>query len=179
MSLETKLKLLELKLTGRLKDVDQVVLQNLLSTPGMGSVSMLQPDGSPGPGSPFNPGSIWGAWAVSIDGNDHVWISNFAPGGGITELCGARTETCPPGKKTGDPISPPGGYKGGGMQMLVDVSIDPAGNVWVSNNWQDPEACFGKSDESLSTRCGGQGMTVFYGMAKPVRAPQIGPARQP
>jgi len=72
---------------------------------------------------------------------------------------------------------PAGGYKGGGMQMLVDVSIDPAGNVWVSNNWQDPQSCFGKSDESLSTRCGGQGMTVFYGMAKPVRAPQIGPAR--
>jgi hypothetical protein len=39
---------------------------------------------------------------------------------GITELCGARTETCPAGMKTGDAISPPGGYKGGGMQMLVD-----------------------------------------------------------
>jgi len=24
------------------------------------------------------------------------------------------------------------------MQLLVDVSIDPAGNVWVSDNWQDP-----------------------------------------
>jgi hypothetical protein len=31
-------------------------------------------------------------------------------------------------------------------------------------------------DEVLSTRCGGQGVTIFYGMAKPVRAPQIGPA---
>jgi len=79
--------------------------------------------------------------------------------------------------KTGDAISPSGGWKGGGMQMLVDVSIDPAGNVWVSNNWQDPAACYAKSDESHSTRCGGQGMTVFFGMAKPVRAPQIGPAR--
>ena len=131
---------------------------------------MLRPDGSPAPGSPFNPGSIWGAWAVSIDGNDHAWVSNFAPGGGITELCGARTETCPPGMKTGDPISPPGGYKGGGMQMFVDASIDPAGNVWVSNNWQDPNSCYGKPDEGLSTRCGGQGMVVFYGMAKPVRS---------
>jgi hypothetical protein len=28
-------------------------------------------------------------------------------------------------------------------------------------------------------RCGGQGVVIFYGMAKPVRAPQIGPARQP
>ncbi len=27
-----------------------------------------------------------------------------------------------------------------------------------------------------STRCGGQGLMVFYGMAKPVRAPKIGPA---
>ena len=141
---------------------------------------MLRPDGSPAPGSPFNPGSIWGAWAVSIDGNDHVWISNFAPGGGLTELCGARTETCPPGMKTGDAISPPGGYKGGGMQMLVDASIDPAGDVWASNNWQDPASCYGKTtDEGLSTRCGGQGIVVFYGIAKPVRAPQIGPAQAP
>jgi hypothetical protein len=147
--------------------------------PGLGSVSMLRPDGSPAPGSPFNPGSIWGAWAVSIDGNDHAWISNFAPGGGLTELCGARTETCPAGMKTGDPISPPDGYKGGGMQLLVDASIDPAGDVWVSNNWQDPASCYGKPDEGLSTRCGGQGIIVFYGMAKPVRSPQIGPAQAP
>ncbi len=57
--------------------------------------------------------------------------------------------------KTGDPISPPGGYKGGGMQMLADVSIDPAGNVWVSDNWQDPTSCYGEPDEGVSTRCGG------------------------
>ncbi len=174
----TKLHLLELKMTGGTATaIDQVALKDLLSHPGLGSVSMLRPDGSPAPGSPFNPGgSIWGAWAVSIDGNDHVWVSNFIPGGGITELCGARTETCPPGFKTGDPISPPGGYKGGGMQLLVDASIDPAGDVWVSNNWQDPASCYGKPDE-LSTRCGGQGMIVFYGLAKPVRTPQIGPAQ--
>jgi hypothetical protein len=136
LTLETKLKLLELKLTGRMADADQVVLQNLLAKPSLGSVSMLRPDGSPAPGSPFNPGSR-------------------------------------PAIRFPRPVA----NKGGGMQMLVDVSIDPAGNVWVSNNWQDPQSCFGKSDESLSTRCGGQGMTVFYGMAKPVRAPQIGPAR--
>jgi hypothetical protein len=33
--------------------------------------------------------------------------------------------------------------------------------------------------EALSTRCGGQGVTIFYGMAKSVRGPQIGPARAP
>jgi len=180
LGLETKARLLYLKFTGAtLSGIDRVVLQDLVSHPGMGSVSMLRPDGSPAPGSPFNPGSIWGAWAISIDGNDHVWISNFAPGGGITELCGARTETCPMGMTTGDPISPPGGYKGGGMQFLVDVSIDPAGDVWVSNNWQDEWSCYGKPDEGVSTRCGGQGIVVFYGMARPVKAPQIGPARTP
>ena len=114
---------------------------------------------------------------MSIDGNDHAWVAQFAPTGGIAQLCGARTETCPPGMKTGDFISPPGGYKGGGMQMLVEAAIDPAGNVWAANNWQDPAACYGKAEEGLSTRCGGQGFTVFYGMAKPVRAPLIGPAR--
>ena len=63
------------------------------------------------------------------------------------------------------------------MQMLVDASIDPAGDVWVSNNWQDPASCYDKAAEGVSTRCSGQGVVVFYGVAKPVRAPQIGPAR--
>jgi hypothetical protein len=177
--LRIKLHLLELKLREEPEAaIDEVAVNYLGSHPGLGSISMLRPDGSPAPGSPFNPGgSIWGAWAVSIDGDDHVWVSNFAPNGGLTELCGARTETCPAGMKTGDAISPQGGFTGGGMQMLVDVSIDPAGNVWASDNWQDPNSCWGQSKEALSTRCGGQGMTVFYGVAKPVRAPQIGPAQ--
>jgi DNA-binding FrmR family transcriptional regulator len=56
-------------------------------------------------------------------------------------------------------------------------SDDPAGNVWAMNNWQDISSCIGKPQEALSTRCGGQGVTIFYGMAKPVKAPQIGPAQ--
>ena len=47
------------------------------------------------------------------------------------------------------------------------------------NDWQDIDSCMGRFDEALSTRCGGQGVVTFYGMAKPVRAPQIGPARAP
>jgi hypothetical protein len=41
------------------------------------------------------------------------------------------------------------------------------------NNWQDIGSCIGKPQEALSTRCGGQGVTIFYCVAKPVRAPQI------
>jgi hypothetical protein len=142
-----------------------------------GSVSLLRPDGSEFPGSPFIGGGLPGPWAATIDGNDNVWISNFAmPNSPMVELCGARIENCPPGMKTGEQISPPGGYVGGGLQMQTDVAIDPAGDVWVMNNWEDIDSCFGDRSEALSTHCGGQGATVFFGMAKPVRAPQIGPA---
>jgi hypothetical protein len=145
-----------------------------------GSVTLLRPEGTQYPGSPFIGGSLPGPWAVAVDGNDNVWISNFAGASGqIAHLCGVRTENCPPGMKTGDPISPPLGYVGGGLQMQVDIDIDPAGNVWVTNNWQDIDSCIGTPNEALSTRCGGQGVVIFYGMAKPVRAPQIGPARAP
>ena len=145
-----------------------------------GSVTLLRPDGTPYLGSPFTGGGLPGPWAVAVDGNDNIWISNFAmPNSPIVQLCGVRTENCPPGMKTGDQISPPGGYVGGGLQMQTDIAVDPAGNVWAMNNWQDIDSCIGTPKEALSTRCGGQGVTIFYGMAKPVRAPQIGPARQP
>jgi streptogramin lyase len=146
--------------------------------PDGGSVTLLRPDGTQYPGSPFTGGGLSGPWAAVVDGNDNVWISNFAmPNSPITQLCGTRVENCPPGFKTGDPIAPPGGYVGGGLQMQTDIAVGPAGDVWAMNNWQDLDSCFGNPDEALSTRCGGQGVTIFFGMAKPVRAPQIGPAR--
>jgi len=143
-----------------------------------GSVALLRPDGTQYPGSPFTGGGLPGPWAVVVDGNDNVWISNFAmPNSPITQLCGARTENCPPDMKTGDQIAPPNGYVGGGLQMQTDLAISPAGDVWVMNNWQDIDSCFSSANEALSTRCGGQGVVIFFGMAKPVRAPQIGPTR--
>src|SRR5262250_66481 len=143
-----------------------------------GSVTLLRPDGTQYPGSPFTGGGLPGPWAVVVDGNDNVWISNFAmPNSPITQLCGVRTENCPPGMKTGDQISPPNGYVGGGLQMQTDLAISPSGDVWVMNNWQDIDSCYRNAGEAVSTRCGGQGVVIFLGMAKPVRAPQIGPAR--
>jgi len=141
-------------------------------TDGGGSVTLLRPDGTQYPGSPFTGGSLPGPWAVVVDGDDNVWISNFAGAAGqIAHLCGVRTQNCPPGANTGDPISPPLGYVGGGLQLQVDIAVDPAGNVWVGNNWQDVDSCTGTPNEALSTRCCAQGVGVFYGMAKPVRAP--------
>jgi hypothetical protein len=147
-------------------------------TGGSGSITVLRPDGTPYPGSPFKGGGLPGPWAVVLDGNDNVWVSNFAmPASPIAQLCGARVENCPPGMKTGDQISPPGGYVGGGLQMQTDIAVGPAGDVWAINNWQDIDSCFPGVAEALSTRCGGQGVVIFFGMAKPVQAPQVGPAR--
>ena len=146
---------------------------------GSGSVTLLRPDGTQFPNSPFKGGGLPGPWAVAVDGNDNVWISNFAmPASPIVQLCGVRTENCPPGMKTGDQISPPGGYVGGGLQLQTDIAVSPAGDVWAMNNWQDIDSCYPGAAEALSTRCGGQGVVIFFGMAKPVRAPQIGPARR-
>jgi hypothetical protein len=145
-----------------------------------GSITVLRPDGSQHSFSPISGKGIATPWAISVDGNDNVWISNLADAtAGIVELCGFRTETCPPGTKTGDAISPVGGYVGGGLQMMVDVVVGPAGDVWVSNNWQYYPADLGRVPEALSTLGAGQGLVVFYGMAKPVRVPMIGPPRQP
>ncbi len=145
---------------------------------GSGSVTVLRPDGTQLPGSPFKGGGLPGPWAVVVDGNDNVWVSNFAMASSpIVQLCGVRTEHCPPGFKTGDQISPPGGYVGGGLQLQTDIAVGPAGDVWAINNWQDIDSCYPGATEALSTRCGGQGVVIFFGMAKPVRAPQIGPAR--
>jgi hypothetical protein len=110
------------------------------------------------------------------------WMAMTTSGSPISPapvLCGVHTEHCPPGVHTGEQISPPNGYVGGGLQMLTDIAVDPAGNVWAMNNWQDIDSCIGTPSEALSTRCGGQGVVIFYGMAKPVHAPQIGPAHQP
>jgi DNA-binding beta-propeller fold protein YncE len=148
----------------------------LVKYPG-GDVSLVRPDGTVLP--PFDAGkSINGPWGIAIDGNDNVWVAN-AMGHSVTQLCGARPANCPPGKKTGDPISPPGGYIGG-LQIITDVAVDPAGNLWVANNWDRPDEGFKKVPEpALSTRFGGNGTVVFFGLAKPVKTPLIGPPRQP
>jgi hypothetical protein len=117
-------------------------------------------------------------WAIALDGNDHIWVSKFTYAlPAIVELCGYRTDTCPSGMRMDDSISPPGGYVGGGLQMQVDIAIDQAGDVWVSNNWQDRQAGLEEVPEARSSLAAGQGLVVFYDMAKSVRPPLIGLAR--
>jgi hypothetical protein len=69
-----------------------------------GSVTLLRPDGNQYPGSPFSGGSLPGPRAAVVDGNDNVWISNFAGAAGqIAHLCGVRTENWPARRAHGRP----------------------------------------------------------------------------
>ena len=155
-------------------------MSDLRTAPEGGSITVLGPDGKEARCSPISGHGLVGPWAAAVDGDDNVWISNFGPAtAGIVQLCGANPKAWPPGKKMGDAISPPGGYVGGGMQMLIDIDVDPAGNVWVDNNWQNIDAALDRAAEPLSTLGAGQGVVVFYGLAKPVRTPLIGPVQQP
>jgi hypothetical protein len=67
---------------------------------------------------------------------------------------------------------------GGGMQQLVDFGVGPSGDVWLTNNWEIGAAWYGQAPEALSTRGADQGVVVFFGMAKPLKTPLIGPPRQ-
>jgi hypothetical protein len=151
--------------------------ETVVKYPG-GDVSLVQPDGTVA--GTFDGGkSIDSPWGIAVDGNDNVWVAN---GGGhsITLLCGARPANCPPGARTGDAISPPGGYIGGLQAAITDIVVDPAGNLWVANNWENPVQGFKKvPDPTQATRFGGNGTVVFFGLAKPVKTPLIGPPRAP
>ena len=48
-------------------------------TPGWqgGSLTVLRPDGTEAAFSPIYGKGIYGPWAVSVDGNDNIWVSNF------------------------------------------------------------------------------------------------------
>jgi hypothetical protein len=94
-------KLLELGLVAKTGgNIDERLTRTMFAQrggPDGGSIALLRPDGSPYPGSPFTGGGLPGPWAAVVDGTDNVWISNFAAAQSpIVELCGVRTENCPP-----------------------------------------------------------------------------------
>jgi hypothetical protein len=114
-------------------------------------------------------------WGVNIDGNDDVWVRNLGPyptGRSVVLMAGVDTKGHPAGTKPGDLLHV---FKSGSIQMLTDVAIDPAGNVWAANNWNNPVvATSDNPDRALSTWGGGSGLTVIYGVAAPVKPPRIG-----
>lgn len=156
----------------------------------------IRPDGTVL--GPFGGGGITGPWDVTVDGEDNLWVTNFGPTkvnntlseGRLSKLCGIREEACPPGMKTGDPITPPSGYtmpSAGSQVLLHDGTplygknappsfvpmmrqtasvIDRAGNIWTLNNWKpnfDVDAPINRGNP------GGDGIVIFLGLAPPAR----------
>jgi hypothetical protein len=133
------------------------------------SVTMITADGTTSEGSPYTGGGLFMPWGIAVDGNDNVFVANFN-GKRLSYLCGADTSNCPPGYKTGDPISPDGGYTFEGLIRNTGVQIDASGNVWLANNWEMVP---------IPTNPGGHELVVFIGLAAPVKTPLIGPPRRP
>jgi sugar lactone lactonase YvrE len=121
-------------------------------------------------------GVIYGAWGVSIAGDDTVFIGDFL-GTGFIHMCGTNEKLCPDGKKTGEMIHY---YESGLLEESTDTMVDDAGNVWMANNWDViPALIDDNPDRRTATRGGGTGIVVIYGIGKPVTNPLIGQVRTP
>ncbi len=94
---------------------------------------MTRPDGTHPAPNGFSGLPINVPWGLSIDGNDDVWFGNFY-GRGVILMAGEDTKGHPAGTKTGDVIHQ---FQSGSIQMITEVAVDPAGNVWAANNWND------------------------------------------
>jgi hypothetical protein len=158
------------------KIVTDAAFKYIMTPPGhiTGQVNMIRPDGTQPTPQGFTDPAISFPWGLNVDGNDDIWVGNMW-GRSATLLAGDNTKGHPPGTKAGDVIH---NFKSGSIQMITDVSIDPAGNVWVANNWNNFEgAAMPNPPSTVSTWGGGSGFTVIYGVAAPVKAPRIGKVR--
>jgi len=155
------------------------MMKVLMANPKMttGVVNMIRPDGTqPEPKGFTGGGAINVPWGVSVDGNDDVWVGTVF-GRGAVLLAGDDPKGHSAGTKTGDVIH---NFQLGSVQIVTDVGIDPAGNVWVANNWNDLEAVASPNPiRRTSTWGGGTGLTIIYGVAAPVKTPVMGQVCQP
>ncbi|WP_051328963.1 Vgb family protein [Geminicoccus roseus] len=143
-----------------------------------GSITLIGANGAIARGAPFTGGGIAIPWGITVDGADQVWVANFGSGlaeGGsaevrISQFCGTNVAACPPGLRTGDPISPKTGYTNRGLTRITAVAVDPSGNVWAANNWKIA---------ALPNNPGGDAIMIFVGLATPLKAPLIGPPEPP
>jgi sugar lactone lactonase YvrE len=93
--------------------------------------------------------------ALAIDGAGRVWVGNFHTGT-LSEFAGYNPAT------PGMPLTPAGGL-GTDAQLgsPFALAIDESGNLWVSNS------------------NGANTVTVFVGLATPVKTPLLGPPQLP
>jgi hypothetical protein len=139
-----------------------------------GQINMIRPDGSEAAPTPLGftgGGAISVPWGLNIDGDDNVWVGNMW-GRSVTMLAGANHSVHAARVKTGDLIH---NFQSGSIEMVTDVAIDPAGDVWAANNWNVVDSAMATDPlRPQSTWGGGHGITVIYGAAAPVKPPRMG-----
>jgi hypothetical protein len=143
-----------------------------------GSITLIGADGQIARGAPFTGGGLSIPWGIAVDGNDQVWVANFGSlldeGGSslvrLSQFCGTDVARCPPGWRTGQPISPATGYTSDGLTRVTGLAVDPSGNVWLVNNWKLVPP---------PNNPGGDAILIFIGLAGPVRTPLIGLPERP
>jgi hypothetical protein len=135
-------------------------------------VTMITADGALARDTAFTGGGLTVPWGITTDGNDNVWVANFA-GKRLSQFCGLAVKACRPDSQAGDAISPDGtGYGFAQLVRNTGVAVDQSGNVWLANNWKDVP---------LQSNPGGYEVVVFVGLAGPVSraAPQVRPEPAP
>lgn len=142
-----------------------------------GVVSLILADGTqPVPAGFDGGGNMNAGWGIVVDGNDDVWAASGL-GRGIVMVAGVDSKGHPAGTKPGDLIH---FFQGGTIMIPTIASVDPAGNLWVANNWNSVEAATSPDPfRPTSTWGGGAGFTVIYGVAAPVKTPLLGTVRTP
>ncbi|MFF3911756.1 hypothetical protein ACFYZJ_38875 [Streptomyces sp. NPDC001848] len=109
-------------------------------------VTVQNPTGIPTFGSPISGGGMkGGAWGIAIDRDGSVWIPSY--GGNAMSKYSA----------TGAVLSPPTGWKNGGLNHPQGTAVDQRGNVWIANSY----GLKGKP---------GQGSVVVYPHGDPSKA---------
>jgi hypothetical protein len=153
----------------------EALKKNIEAGKKTGTVNMISADGTQAVPEGFTAGGNMNAgWGIVVDGNDDVFAASGL-GRGIAMLAGVGTNGHALGTKPGDLIHY---FQGGTLQIPTIGSIDPAGNLWVANNWNSVEAATAADPiPATSTWGGGSGFTVFYGVAAPVKTPLLGTVR--
>ncbi|HEY6375333.1 MAG TPA: NHL repeat-containing protein, partial [Edaphobacter sp.] len=79
---------------------------------------------------------------VAIDSSDNVWF------------VGNKSNALGESDKTGKPISPTGGYTGGGLSAPSGIAIDGANRVWIANRNNNSISAFSSAGAPITPATG-------------------------
>ena len=94
------------------------------------SVTELSNSGRPlSPADGFTGGGLNESYGISVDTNGSVWVTNEVSPFGTNQGHGNLTVL----NSSGQVISPPAGYFGGGVYFPASIAADTDGSVWTAN----------------------------------------------